>query len=341
MMSGQPKNKLYLVNGRVYLHLMDNAEDFGYTLYDKETMRLIHYGQVDISAVRKQPAQGIFDAARCAVFEDYGINAVTVETVPMDMFQKLLNAQLDPPLDEYPMPDRNCTMADVACTGYLKDGLLPVSDDIAKDLSRRGFAIYEVDDHGDVKGPVDVNSSHHSLFAVSKAGWQNSHAFQEAVADRMNHQKERELAFRCQTQDCYAIYQLNHHDPDLRFIRYEPLENLQQQGQRPQRDNYELVYTAQLPEGTGLNALWTKFNTDHPADYRHPSMSVSDVIAVKRNGVVTCYYVDQFSFAVLDDFLAQRPRQTNLNKPSIKEQLAAKPVPSDHSAAKTNNREVR
>lgn len=340
-MSGQSKHELYLINGGVYLHLMDNAEDFGYTLYDKETMRLIYHGHLDVSAVCEHSAQGIFNAARYATFEDYGINAVTVEKVPMDMLQKLTNAQLDPPLDEYPMPDHNCTMANVACMGYLKDDLLPVSDDTAKGLAERGFAIYEVDAYGDVKGPVDVNSSYHSLFAVSRAGWENSRAFGEVVADRMNHQTERELAFRCQTRDCYAIYQLNRHNPDLRYIRYESLESLQQQGQRPRRDNYELVYTALLPEGTGLNTLWTKFNTDHPADYRHPSMSVSDVIAVKKNGIVTCYYVDQFSFAVLNDFLDQRPRQAALSKPSIKEQLAAKPIPGDQPTAKTKNREVR
>ena len=74
---------------------------------------------------------------------------------------------------------------------------------------------------------------------------------------------------------------------------------------------------------------------------RHPSMSVSDVIAVKKNGIVTCYYVDQFSFAVLNDFLDQRPRQAALSKPSIKEQLAAKPIPGDQPTAKTKNREVR
>ena len=102
-----------------------------------------------------------------------------------------------------------------------------------------------------------------------------------------------------------------------------------------------MVYTAPLPEGTGLNTLWTKFNTDHPPDYRHPSMSVSDVIAVKKNGITTCYYVDRSSFAVLDGFLAQRPRHANLNKPSIKEQLAAKPVLCDNPAVKVKDREVR
>lgn len=34
-MSGQPNNELYLVNGGVYLHLVDNVEQFDYTLYDR------------------------------------------------------------------------------------------------------------------------------------------------------------------------------------------------------------------------------------------------------------------------------------------------------------------
>lgn len=340
-MGGKVENALYLVNGGAYLHIADSVGQFDYTIYDKETMRQVYHGQLNASTVCEKPAQGIFNVAQYAVFEDYGINAVTVEEVPLDMLQKLKNIQLDPPLDEYPMPDYGCTMADIACMGYMKSDLLPISDDRAKALSQQGFAIFEVDAHGNVKGPVDVNSSDHNLFAVSRKGWENSRTFREAVAERINHQRERELAFLCQKQDCFAIYQLNRRDPELRFIRYESLESLQDQGQRPQRDNYELVYTAPLSEGIGLNTLWTMFNTDHPPDYLHPSMSVSDVIAVKKDGLVTCYYVDQFSYAVLDDFLTQRPRQTNLNKPSIKAQLAAKPVPGGHHTQKPKNLEVR
>lgn len=340
-MEDNVENALYLINGGVYLHIADSVEQFDYTIYDKETMRQVYHGQLDVTTVCGQPTQGIFNAARNAIFADYGINAVTVEEVTLDMLQKLKNIQLDPPLDEYPRPDYGCTMADIVCMGYLKGDLLPVADDIANDLSQQGFAIYEVNTHGDVTGPVDVNSSYHNLFAVSRKGWENSPMFRAAVADRMHHQRERELTFLCQAQDCFAIYQLNRQDPDLRCIRCESLESLQNQGQWPQRENYELIYTAPLPEGTGLNTLWNKFNTDHPPDYLHPSMSVSDVIAVKKGGVVTCYYVDQSSYATLDGFLAQRPRQAKLSKPSIKAQLTAKPVPGDQSVKKTKDLEVR
>ena len=57
----------------MYLHLVDNVEQFDYTLYDKETMRQIYYGHLDVSAVCEHSAQGIFNAARYATFEDYGI----------------------------------------------------------------------------------------------------------------------------------------------------------------------------------------------------------------------------------------------------------------------------
>lgn len=344
-MGDKVEEVLYLVNGRVYLHIADSVSRFDYTIYDKETMRQVDHGQLDVSTVCDHPAQGIFNAARYAVAEDYGINIVTVEDVPLDMLQTLRSFQHDPRLDEYPRPDNLYYMTHMACMGYLKGDLLPVSDEASVGLSQQGFTIYEVNAYGKVKPPAEVNTPgtrlFSSIFAISRKEWEASPAFREAVADRMNHQVERELSFRCQTRDCFAIYQLNHHNPEMRYIRYESLESLQKQSQRPQKENYELVYTVPLPEGTGLGALWTKFNTDHPPDYQHPSMSVSDVVAVKKNGTITCYYVDQFSFSVLDDFLAQRPRQANLNKHSIKAQLAAKPVPGDQPAQKAKDLEVR
>ncbi len=343
-MEGKGEDILYLINGGAYLHIVDNVSQFEYTIYDKETMCQLYHGQLDGSTVYEQPAQGIFNAARYAVAEDFGINIVSVEDVPLDMLQTLKNIQFEPPLDEYPRPDNLYYMTHMACMGYLKGDLLPVSDDASVNLSEQGFTIYEVTAYGRVKPPAEVNTPgtklYSSIFAISRKEWEASPAFREAVADRMNHQVERELSFRGQTRDCFAIYQLNHHDPDMRYIRYESLESLQKQGQLPQKENYELVYTAPLPEGTGLNTLWNKFNTDHPPDYLHPSMSVSDVIAVKKDGAVTCYYVDQFSYAALDGFLAQRPRQAKLNKPSIKAQLTAKPV-SGELPAKPRTQEVR
>ena len=60
------------------------------------------------------------------------------------------------------------------------------------------------------------------------------------------------------------------------------------------------VYTAPLTpgdlKGSVLDNLEYRFNNEHPADYRHPSMSVSDIVAIKQDGKVSCHYCDSFGF---------------------------------------------
>jgi hypothetical protein len=52
-----------------------------------------------------------------------------------------------------------------------------------------------------------------------------------------------------------------------------------------------------------LNTLWEQFNIAHPADYMRPSMSVSDIVAIRKDGVVSCHYVDSIGFQELSNFL--------------------------------------
>ena len=71
------------------------------------------------------------------------------------------------------------------------------------------------------------------------------------------------------------------------------------------KGNYELVYTGDLSPGQDLgvlDVLFTRFNTDHPADYQRPSMSISDIVALKLDGVVSCHYVDRLAFTSLPGF---------------------------------------
>ena len=86
---------------------------------------------------------------------------------------------------------------------------------------------------------------------------------------------------------------------------YEPLERIRQAGESPRKGNYELAYTGELAFGLDLSVLdklWEKFNIDHPADYHRPSMSISDIIALKRDDVISCYYVDRLGFSPLPGF---------------------------------------
>ena len=52
-----------------------------------------------------------------------------------------------------------------------------------------------------------------------------------------------------------------------------------------------------------LDALYETFNIRRPEDFRGHSLSVSDIVALKQNGVVSCHYVDSRGFKALPDFL--------------------------------------
>ena len=48
-----------------------------------------------------------------------------------------------------------------------------------------------------------------------------------------------------------------------------------------------------------------KFNTEHPQDFTGHSLSVSDIVALRQNGVVSCHYVDSVGFADVPVFLPE------------------------------------
>ena len=54
---------------------------------------------------------------------------------------------------------------------------------------------------------------------------------------------------------------------------------------------------------SSLDMIYQRFNVDHPADFKGHSLSVSDIVALKQNGVVSCHYVDSIGFRELPNFL--------------------------------------
>ena len=215
-------------------------------------------------------------------------------------------------LDEYPMPDPALTQDDLEKCGYLDSDLLPLSKERAYELMERDLTVYIIQEGENPEMAFDTADldAHDGIFAVSREEWEESPEFDKLVKDRMAHQEEREQAFLSHKGDCFAIYQVKHTD-ELRDIRYEGLEWLQSIGRTVQRDNYELVYTAPLLpsdlKGDTTEQLFYRFNNEHPADYGHPSMSVSDIVAIKRDGKVSCHYCDSFGFQQVPEFLPDNP----------------------------------
>lgn len=101
----------------------------------------------------------------------------------------------------------------------------------------------------------------------------------------------------------YGIYQLKD-GSEMRDYRFEPLDRLKARGLTVDRGHYELVYRARLASDDTLDRIYQRFNTNHPPDFDGRSLSISDVIVLKKNGSETAYYVDRFGFQEVPAFLA-------------------------------------
>ena len=107
------------------------------------------------------------------------------------------------------------------------------------------------------------------------------------------------------TEPRYAIYQLKD-DEKLRDYHFTNSEHLKKHGMYIDRENYDRVYRGRLQENETLDDIYKRFNVDHPQDIRGHSLSVGDIVAVKKNGTIRAYFVDSFGFTVVPDFTLSR-----------------------------------
>ena len=103
-------------------------------------------------------------------------------------------------------------------------------------------------------------------------------------------------------RDSFSIYQLKRGD-ETRDLRFEPYDRLTATGHAVDPANYDLIYSAPLAPGTSLEAIFTRFNIDHPKDFKGHSLSVSDVVVLHQNGQDTAHYVDSIGYRQTPEFL--------------------------------------
>ena len=211
-------------------------------------------------------------------------------------------------LDEYPMPDESVKVADLKTCGYVDGDMLSLSRERAAKLYDQDLSVYAIVDGGNAemlfdREELDTQASG-TMFAVSREEWEQSPMFHKKIVERQQHQEEREKAFLAHGGDCFAIYQVKRDDPGN--VRFMNMDWMQSHGKAIARGSYDLIYTAPLT-ATGstdakLEAIFEQFNLHRPADYHSPSLSVSDIVAIKQDGVVSYHYCDSVGFKELPDF---------------------------------------
>ena len=300
-----------------YLHVQPCDDGWDYTLYDAATMQQMDGGQLD------DPNMGRAEAV-AYICDDLGMGRKSIKYASLSMIEALQEvadhqtaeaaaAQFpgarEQALDEYPMPDPALSEVELAKCSCLDSDLLLLSKERAYELMERDLTVYIIQEGEKPEMAFDTADldAHDGIFALSRDEWERTSEFHGRVKDRMNHQEERERAFLDYGGDCFAIYQVKHTD-DLRDIRYESLERLKASGQEVQHSNYDLVYTAPLNGSGGTpERLYQQFNLQKPTDFHSPSMSVSDIVAIRQGGRLSCYYCDSFGFEQIPGFLPGNP----------------------------------
>lgn len=131
---------------------------------------------------------------------------------------------------------------------------------------------------------------------------QRAHIRQQKVAAQEQPAQEQPEQEAPQDKDTFSIYQIKGGD-ETRDLRFEPYDRLIAAGHRVDPKNYALVYSAPLTPGTSLEDIYTRFNIDHPKDFKGHSLSVSDVVVLHQNGQDTAHYVDSFGYKDVPEFL--------------------------------------
>lgn len=315
---------LFLIDNATYLHIQSCDSGWDYTLYDAASMKELDGGQLDMPEISRMKAV-------LQICDDNDLGRDSVKYAPLSMIETLQEAayqqmqaeasqmtassQLpeaqEQALDEYPTPDEQVSTPDMQKYGYSYDGMLPVTRERALELDAAGLTVYvlhEDNTESMVFDPQEI-MEHGGLFGVDREEWEKSPQFHEKVMERQEHQQEREQAFLSQNRNCFAIYQVSRDDPQN--VRFMNLDWLESHDVSVDRSNYDLIYTAPLSEsGTvpeQLEKLYQQFNLEKPVDFHSPSMSVSDIVAIKQDGKVSCHYCDSVGFTQIPGFLPENP----------------------------------
>lgn len=202
-------------------------------------------------------------------------------------------------------------------TAYLHPQMSVLEKDEALRLFDAGETIYLITTNpipvaATIRLEIEYGSDY---FQISTEALENVRRLQTEMQAHPELQSLREAKLLLENEDRYGVYQLRIDSPVTEKLLCQGMDALKYQGNSVERENYNLVYTNHLYPADTLESIYARFHQDRQPDFDGPSLMVSDVIVMNREGVRSAYYVDNLGFRELKDFLpalenpAQRQRQ--------------------------------
>ena len=184
--------KMYIIEDKTYLHIQRTEEGFDYTLYDKDTSKLLDGGQIDT------PEQHIYSIC-LTICDNYGLDGYKVSHAPLELAESLREAQYKPSQEELhdrladhfsqqdaalwgaapeqeittPQPDPYITQQDLVSFGYTAPDMLPISTDFALELMERDVPVYmlKADNTEEMAFDSEDLAMHVGMFGVTTQDW--------------------------------------------------------------------------------------------------------------------------------------------------------------------------
>ena len=238
--------------------------------------------------------------------------AYQLEYAQPDVGLTIIDAQTE--IDS--LPDPMIGLSEMREYGYIWNEMLPLTQEKALELFDHDLPVYLLHNDGSEITVEDRKqiTEYEGIFGIEKGDWENERKLRSMQAELSDNQINKEAQLLYGSSDKYGIYQLKH-NPELNHLRFEGTESLKRMGITKDNfdaikpGNYELIYVGELSElqeqieGETLEAIYEKFNIDHPEDYRGHSLSVSDIVVLHQNGENSAHFVDSFGFTGLPDFM--------------------------------------
>ena len=224
------------------------------------------------------------------------------------------------------LPDPSITVSDMQEYGYTWDGMLPLKEEAALHLYEKEdmqiFLLHADGSESIPDSPEDIkaHAEKGGIFGIHKEDWNALTEYRAMKEELAAGAPEKEMHLLYGKGDAFGIYQLKD-GAGMRDYHFEPYDRLQAAGLSVEAANYDLIYTAELTPGTSLEDIYTRFNIDHPKDFKGHSLSVSDIVVLHQNGENTAHYVDSIGYREVPEFLREQTQQLTPDELTTGEQI--------------------
>ena len=302
----------------------DYEYDFDAGLTDVEELSVMQHAEHIIN--RLEHGQPAFSEAERNLIVNYAYKLGNIEKTrelaehiyaqEVDGNQDVALAMIDAEAEIDALPDSMVGVSEMQEYGYTWNEMFPLTQERAIELFDHDLPVHLLHTDGSETTVSDRKqiTEHDGMCGIEKGDWLNERKLQMMQEELSESDSNREAQLLYGNTDKYGIYQLKD-DPELDKFRFEGTESLKRMGITKDNfdavlpENYKLVYMGELTELQGqtqsetLEAIYTKFNIDHPADYKAHSLSVSDIVVLHEDGENSAHFVDSFGFTELPKFM--------------------------------------